>query len=566
VIGLTTCHFCQIPTRRQEGTIDGRTRPEKAEDMHLAVGEARKVRSSAVVARERVPTSEAALEQLERILASTDFDASPRSRAFVRFILEETLAGRQQGLTQTAIATRVFGRREDFDPTVDPIVRIQAGRLRRSLERYYLMSGSGDPIRIQLPRGTYVPVVGWTPRADEPASGRKAPVESRDGWPAVVVRIFETDGPEFEAAAVRIHEQLCLELGRYGDVRIVQRREPVGRGRAPCEDGDFELSGRVTGDAGSPRVTALLLECRTATQAWAEGYRAAPGAADDALEDAARRIAARVASEQGIVARQLWSEQRQQPAAELTPYAAILRSYRFFFHRDPADFEPARQALLRAVRERPECGLAWVQLSRLYISNCGFELTPAETPIDEAIAFAQTGVRLDPSSQRAQAALAGALLMKGELAAGCVEAEKAYALDPDSYVYLEWVGWLLALGGEWERGTALVRRSMERNPGHISVAVHALWADHVRRGEYEESYRVALLLKDGAFFWRALMRASSLGLLGREEEAKREADELLRLKPGFAGRGRILIGRYIKLPELFERVVDGLGKAGLTLD
>ena len=93
----------------------------------------------------------------ERVLASGDFDGSPRSREFVRFIVEEALAGRQDGLTQAAIAVKVFGRRNDFDPTVDPIVRIQAGRLRRSLERYYLLTGADDPVRIELPRGRYVP-------------------------------------------------------------------------------------------------------------------------------------------------------------------------------------------------------------------------------------------------------------------------------------------------------------------------------------------------------------------------------------------------------------------------
>jgi len=105
-----------------------------------------------VIAGKASPDGEAVPEQLERILASADFDASPRSRAFVRFIVEEALDGRHEELSQIAIATRVFGRREDFDPTVDPIVRIQAGRLRRSLERYYLMSGAEDPVRIELPR------------------------------------------------------------------------------------------------------------------------------------------------------------------------------------------------------------------------------------------------------------------------------------------------------------------------------------------------------------------------------------------------------------------------------
>src|SRR5262245_3000875 len=107
------------------------------------------------------PPAHAGLEELERLLASGDFDGTPRSRAFLRFIVEETLGGRQDGLTQTALATRVFGRRQDFDPTIDPIVRIQAGRLRRSLERYYLLAGARSPVRIDLPRGGYVPHFKW---------------------------------------------------------------------------------------------------------------------------------------------------------------------------------------------------------------------------------------------------------------------------------------------------------------------------------------------------------------------------------------------------------------------
>ena len=62
------------------------------------------------------------------------------------------------------------------------------------------------------------------------------------------------------------------------------------------------------------------------------------------------------------------------------------------------------------------------------------------------------------------------------------------------------------------------------------------------------------------------MRACCLGHLGRVAEAKHEVAELLQRKPDFASRGRTLIGRYIKFPDLFERVVNGLGKAGLALD
>lgn len=512
-----------------------------------------------------MPGGAAVLEQLERIFASPDFDASPRSRAFVRFILEETLAGRQEALTQVAIATRVFGRRDDFDPTVDPIVRIQAGRLRRSLERYYLLAGVLDPVRIELPRGTYVPVARWAGASEEGPGADPAPLPARDpgGWPAVAVRAFAIEGdfgPGFDAVARRFHDDLCLELGRYGDVRVV-RREP---GPRKC-DLDFELSGRLSGRNGGLRVTAQLLDCHGASQVWAEEYRGAANEPDASCDLFARMIAARVASEQGAVARRLLAAPVPDQAGAESAYAAVLRSYRFFLNREPADFTPAVAALRRVLEEQPECALAWVQLSRLLTANYAFELAPASS-IEEAIDCALRAVQLDSASQRARVALAGAFLVKGELEASRAEAERALALSPGSLVYVEWIGWLLALLGEWERGTALIRESIARNPNHVPVAAHALWADHLLRGEVERAYQVALQFPDVTFFWRSLMRACCLGQLGRLEEARLEAAELLRRKPDFASRGRVLIGRYIKLPELFERVVDGLGRAGLALD
>jgi adenylate cyclase len=95
--------------------------------------------------------------QLERIIASSAFDASRRNRAFLRFIVEESLAGRADGIKAYTIVTSVLGRDDSFDPQSDPIVRIEANRLRGSLERYYLMAGQDDPIRIDIPKWRYVP-------------------------------------------------------------------------------------------------------------------------------------------------------------------------------------------------------------------------------------------------------------------------------------------------------------------------------------------------------------------------------------------------------------------------
>jgi adenylate cyclase len=516
------------------------------------------------------PGAKEVLEELERIFASGDFDASPRSRAFLRFIVEETLAGRQEGLTQDAIASRVFHRREDFDPTLDPIVRIQAGRLRRSLERYYLLAGARDPVRIDLPRGSYAPVLGRATPPQEPTSAKdmrraSAPV---DDWPTVLVREFEavTLAPELDDAAARFLDHLTVELGRYRDVRVVLRREPAAPETSPGEGAGFVLSGRFSRDDRGLCLTARLVNCRNGDQVWADEYRSGSTTPIAFREETARVIAARVASEQGVVAKLLWAERRAHPPAELTPYGGILASYQFFFNRDPADLGPAIEALRRVVAAEPECGLAWVQLCRLYTSNLVFDVAPLDTPIDEAVAHAQKGVRLDPSSQRARTALAGALLLKGELAAARAEVQSALDLNPDSLVYLEWIGWVMTLAGEWERGPDLVRRALTRNPHVIPIAHHALWLAHLHRGEIEEAYQAALQYRDPTFFLRAMMRACCLGHLGRREEAKVEVAELLAKKPDFPTKGRTLIGRLIKFPDLLERVVGGLEKAGLALD
>lgn len=107
------------------------------------------------------PGSPAINEQLARLLASRHFDASSRGRGLLRFLVGETLANRQEGLSLAAIAQKVFGRGADFDSSLDPAVRIEVARLGRALDRYYRLAGAEDPVTIGLPRGETVPVVRW---------------------------------------------------------------------------------------------------------------------------------------------------------------------------------------------------------------------------------------------------------------------------------------------------------------------------------------------------------------------------------------------------------------------
>jgi TolB-like protein len=110
-------------------------------------------------------------EQLERILLHREFQGSERTRRFLRYVVEEALAGRGERIKAFTVAMAAFDRDETFNAQSDPIVRIEAGRLRRCLERYYLVAGAADSVRVEIPKGTYVPVFSWT---DAEASGAPA--------------------------------------------------------------------------------------------------------------------------------------------------------------------------------------------------------------------------------------------------------------------------------------------------------------------------------------------------------------------------------------------------------
>ncbi len=103
-------------------------------------------------------------DALARVLASRSLRSSARGRRFLQFIVQEAQAGRADRIKAYTIAMDVFDRDADFDASLDPVVRIQAGRLRQALEHYYLTEGTDDPIRISIPKGSYVPHFSVQPR------------------------------------------------------------------------------------------------------------------------------------------------------------------------------------------------------------------------------------------------------------------------------------------------------------------------------------------------------------------------------------------------------------------
>jgi len=97
-------------------------------------------------------------EQVRRVVQSATFRNATTLQQLLQFLATKTLSGSTEILKEYTIGVEALGRKADFDPKIDPIVRVQSHRLRLKLREYYEVEGSGDPILIQFPKGHYLPI------------------------------------------------------------------------------------------------------------------------------------------------------------------------------------------------------------------------------------------------------------------------------------------------------------------------------------------------------------------------------------------------------------------------
>ena len=519
--------------------------------------------------------------QLEGILTSLEFKGKAMLRGFLRFIVERTLAGCAHEIKGYTIATQVFGRKEDFDPVKDPIVRIQAGRLRRVLERYYLTQGTEDRVQIEIPLGAYVPIFHQVD-AEKHGEVRPQPAQLDPSLVmpvgpslAVMPLLNLTGDPGQEYFADGLTEELTSELARYQDLRVVacrsamrRKAQDVGARELGLDLGvRFLLEGTVRKEAESVKIGVRLVDTSTRMQIWGEQYRRELRA--DSLialqEEISERVAAKIGSEYGIIPQTLSRESRKKPPESLETYEAFLQFYHFATVLTPEAFNLTLRVLEHAVARDPDCGLAWSLLGFLYCHNHTLQLSPVETPLEKASIFTEKGASLEPQNQRVRCSLANLHFLLDERELFLKEAEKALALNPHAPALIGFLGWLMALYGEWERGLAIMGKGMELNPYYPGWFHMAPYLYFYRQGQYEEAYHEAQELRMPQLFWDSLLRAAALGKLDKTREAGAAVAELLRLKPDFSTNGPWLIGCYVKFEHLAEAMLDGLRKAGLDI-
>ncbi|WP_172292873.1 hypothetical protein [Pseudoruegeria sp. HB172150] len=479
--------------------------------------------------------------ELASILSSALLQKSERRRNFLKFIVEETLDGRSSRLKGFTIATEVFNRDASFDGKLDPAVRLEARRLRRDLDSYYFGEGRHDPVRISIPKGTYVPCFEWHER---PAPVVTKPVEKAEpeeqeaaeakadrpkflerigytvlavalvavfvaGWflgprrgtpdhvklPAVVVVPFEaiggTDTEQYLAAAMS--PTLVDILRRFPGMQlygsILSTPSPDQSPIALGQDlgAAYVLTGTVQSEGEDVRISAQLLEAATGRLIWARTFDRDLDPADliTAQNDLAADIATEIGQPYGAINSNLNLNANSSDVSDMESYLCLLRAHAFWRDFEVAKFAPVVSCLQTAVRKNPDFSDAWAMLGRMHLAAGIFRLGPNDR--NESLALAieagSHALTLDPNSTLALLAISGAYHYSGIYAEAERYARMAVEQNPYDPLVLVNLGWRLAVRGNFEEGIPLVKSGIARSAHPPGWYFHTLAIERLMEGD-----------------------------------------------------------------------------------
>lgn len=440
---------------------------------------------------QKAPVSEIRVE-LEKVLHGRQFSRSHSLSRFLRFIVDQTLEGRSDELKEYTIGAQVFERGEGFDPRIDSIVRVQAGKLRRRLEQYFHEDGVADPIRIELPLGGYVPVFHRR---------KKAPADTAVPTIAVLPFLNLSSDPGFEYFSDGLTEELISQLGRIPGSRVIARtssfafkNQSLGLPEIGKKLGaSLLLEGSVQRREESIRVTARLAEAAPNRPIWSRRFDGSIADVFTVQDELAAEIARAVRGTESL---------RPKPhPREVDSYLLVLKAWRLWHSNNPAHLQQAVGYFERAVEADPTNFDAQAGLATALTILAVFYAVPAKEALERGRRAARAAVQHGPDSAEAWGAL------------GAVEA---------------------TLGWDWTAGEDAFRRALDINPNHaLSRHAYAMTL-LVTLGRLEDAIREMQIVVrlDPLSVMANCDLGAAYAYAGRYEEALLQYDATLEIEPG----------------------------------
>lgn len=488
--------------------------------------------------------TEAVRAQLDRITGSEIFRRAERQCRFLRYIVEQRLNGNTDRLKGYTIGIDVFDREDDFDPNQDSIVRVEAGRLRTKLRDYYQDFGTSDPVLIDLPRGTYAPVI--TSAMERPARPVNAGASREAARGSIAVLPFRnlSGDPAQDYLSDGLTDAVITALARNGLLKVISLTSVMRfrNTQRPIPEIAEELNvshileGTMLKDEGRVRVSAQLIEARTDHHVWADVFERDVAGVIRVQRELADIISARLA-------RELAPPESRDEGAGVDPAAYEMyllgRGYRRRLTRE--GLEKATECFKKAIQMDMNFAAAYAGAASCYcaLGSYGFELEKPERLIPTGLEYSRRAMEIDP---------------------GQVEPITFTAIMTLKY---EW---------NWAEAERLFRHALSVSPNdartHLQFSLYfESIGEHGRAIDWAEQARQIDPLSTEA----NMNLAWQLHQAGREEEALPRFLWTLDLNPGFWGAhwglGHVLLAlhRHSDAIEEFQKSVATMGGYAMPL-
>ncbi|HKE26903.1 MAG TPA: tetratricopeptide repeat protein [Bryobacteraceae bacterium] len=399
---------------------------------------------------------EAVRRQLERVLASPGFSRNERMSRFLRFVVDQHLAGKDKELKESVIAIDVLGRSPDHDPKRDSIVRTEAARLRARLSEYYLGEGKNDPLLIELPKGGYVPILR---PAETGASSHEPSAKPPLRWVWLAAALACLAAGLVATNWWRIHQNTPIPI-------VVLPLHNL----SPDPADDYFADG-LTGEIIRNLSIIEGLAVRSQTSSFAfKGKR-------QNVREAGKQLAADYILE-GTVLR---ASQQLRITVQLVRVRDDFPMWSGRYDRELTDVFVVQDEISRGIvntlrlqlgrgRRRYETS---TEAYDLYLRASALEVEEGVVGIDKSIGPFEQVIAKDPSFAPAYARLAWAYAWRSgrpmfnaaeEMMKMRLAAEKSIQLDPISAEAYTALGILYARQGQWDQSEKNFRRALELEP------------------------------------------------------------------------------------------------------
>jgi TolB-like protein/Flp pilus assembly protein TadD len=511
---------------------------------------------------------------LEKVLSSQSFKAAKGQSKFLRYVVEEALAGRADAIKEYSIGVEVFGRGPSFDPRISNIVRVEAQRLRSKLAKYYEGDGRTDALRIELPKGGYAPSWAGTPAEFNEAGAASFPAVSASasrgrlrtlvlfglvlvasclgalwigrqsktpaaGAPSVVVLPFVNlsgdKGDEYFSDGLT--DELIASLGRVQGLRVVARGSAFqfkGQNFDVREIGRRlnvrnVLEGSVRNAGGRVRITVHLDDAANGYRIWSNIFERNSSDALAIQREISQAVVNSLKLEFAGQGLRLQDAKTSGDGAAVNPaaYQAYLKGLYFWNKNTAESIRTAIEYFQHALAKDPGYAPIYAGLGRCYTALPVFTATSSDEVIPKIREVASKALALDPNFGEAHLQLGEAFFLEYDWPKAEQELKRAVELSPGDPVVHRWRSYYFDRVGRLEEALAETTAAQELDP------VSPYMAEGVA-----ESYRS----------------------LRRNDEAIQQSQKALALEPNFVMALRGLGISYIRKGK-YEEGVAQLKKA-----